>query len=305
MADPPRAVLLWNVIPEYKVLLADVLLDVPLYDVSPGEMYFSSLARYFCNPRPGLPYRTPREYGARLAGVIVKYRAEAQLAAEQLGAAVHVVPNGVPLEPSQLPSPSGRGRAPTRSGGRGEGSLPPRPVFVLGTAARIAPQKKLEDLLTAVRQIAGRLPPYELQIAGGPEQGTEDYARQLREMAAGLNVRWLGEVEDTAAFYRDLDLFAMISEPAGCPNASLEAMSAGLPVVCTDVGGAGEQVVDGCTGRVVPRGDAVAFAAAVFDYACDPQLRARHGAAGRQRIAEHFSVARMVSDYRRILGLDD
>ena len=237
--------------------------------------------------------------------MIVKYRAEARLAAEQLGVAVHVVPNGVPLAPvpaahaaAEFPSPSGRGAG-------GEGSLPPRPVLVLGTAARIARQKKLEDLLLAVRSIADRLPPYELRIAGGPECGAEDYGRQLREMAAGLNVQWLGDVEDTAAFYRDLDLFLMVSEPAGCPNASLEAMSAGLPVVCTDVGGAAEQVVDGCTGRVVPRGDAAAFGAAILDYACDRQLRARHGAAARQRIAEHFSVARMVGDYRRILGLDD
>ena len=285
-AAPPRAVLLWNVIPEHKVLLADVLLDVPLFDVSPGEMYFASLERYFCNPRSGLPYRTAREYGARLAGVIVKYQAEAQLAAERLGAAVHVVPNGVPLAP--VPA-----------------AHDPRPVLVLGTAARLAPQKKLEDLLLAVRSIAGRLPPYELRIAGGPEQGADDFARQLREMAAGLNVQWLGDLEDTAAFYRDLDLFTMISEPAGCPNASLEAMSAGLPVVCTDVGGASEQVVDGCTGRVVPRSDAAAFGAAILDYARDRPLRARHGAAGRQRIAEHFTSARMVGDYQRILGLDE
>ena len=195
------------------------------------------------------------------------------------------MPNGVPLEP--LPAAHG-----------------PRPLVVLGTAARIATQKKLEDLLLAVRSVAHRLPPYELRIAGGPESGAEEYARHLREMAAGLNACWLGDVEDTTAFYRDLDLFAMISEPAGCPNASLEAMSAGLPVICTDVGGAAEQVLDGCTGRVVPRGDAVAFGEAILDYACDSKLRAQHGAAGRQRIVEHFGVARMVAGYRRVLGLD-
>ncbi len=285
-ADPPQAVLLWNVIPEYKVLLADVFLDVPLFDVSPGEMYFASLERYFCNPRPGLPYRTAREYGSRLAGVIVKYRAEARLAVERLGAPVHVVPNGVLLAP--VPA-----------------AHAPRPVFILGTSARIAPQKKLDDLLLVVRGIAGRLPPYELRIAGAPERGADDYARQLREMAVGLNVRWLDDVEDMDAFYRDLDLFAMISEPAGCPNASLEAMSAGLPVVCTDVGGASEQVIDGCNGRIVPRGDTAAFGAAILDYAADRQLRARHGAAGRQRTAERFTTARMVGDYRDILGLDE
>jgi glycosyltransferase involved in cell wall biosynthesis len=283
-AEPPQAVLLWNVIPEYKVLLADVLMDVPLFDVSPGEMYFASLERYFRCPRPGLPYRTPQEYGARLAGAIVKYGAEAALASERLGTVVYVVPNGVPLDPTHAIHAA-------------------RPTLVLGTAARISPQKKLEDLLEAVRLAADRLPPYELRIAGGVETGADDYSHQIRELAAGLNVRWLGELADPSAFYRDLDLFVMISEPAGCPNASLEAMSAGLPLVATDFGGAREQVIDGATGRIVPRSDAAAFAAAILDYARDPELRAAHGAAGRQRIAEHFAVARMVSDYRRILKL--
>ena len=283
-AAPPQAVLLWNVIPEYKMLLADALLDVPLFDVSPGEMYFASLERYFRCPRPGLPYRTPQEYGARLAGAIVKYRAEAALAEERLGTAVHVVPNGVPLDPTPAKHAA-------------------RPTLVLGTAARISPQKKLEDLLAAVRLAAERLPPYELRIAGGVETGADEYARLIREQAHGLNVQWLGELADPSAFYRDLDLFVMISEPAGCPNASLEAMSAGLPVVCTDVGGACEQVIDGVTGCIVPRGDAAAVAAAMLDYAHDPRLRALHGAAGRQRIAAHFDVARMILDYRRILGI--
>ncbi len=51
-----------------------------------------------------------------------------------------------------------------------------------------------------------------------------------------------------------LDVFVMISHPAGCPNASLEAMSAGLPIIATDYGGASEQV-DATIGELVPDGD--------------------------------------------------
>ena len=57
----------------------------------------------------------------------------------------------------------------------------------------------------------------------------------------------------------------MISEPAGCPNASLEALAAGVPVVATDVGGASEQIVDGVTGRLVARRDAAALAEAIVE----------------------------------------
>ena len=97
-ADPPAAVLLWNVLPSYRVLLADGLLHVPLFDVSPGALSFEALDDYFSRPHTGLPYRTTREYGARLAGAIVKYQAEANRAARALGAPVQVIPNGVPID---------------------------------------------------------------------------------------------------------------------------------------------------------------------------------------------------------------
>ncbi|WP_437956011.1 glycosyltransferase [Sorangium sp. So ce119] len=289
--DPPEAVLMWNVIAEHKVLLSDGLLDVPLFDISPGEMYFASLRRYFASPRRGLPYRTPRDYGARLAGVIVKYEAEAALAAEVLGASAHVVPNGVALGPR----PSRPSRPPAAPGPRASGGE--RARLVIGTAARIHPHKKLDELLAALRLSAPRLPPHVLRIAGGVERGAEAHAEALRRMAAGLSVEWVGELDDARGFLRELDVFALIAEPAGCPNASLEAMAEGLPVVATAVGGMSEQVDDGVTGRLVPPGDAEAFAAALVELAGDPARRARMGAAGWERARERFSLERMVADY--------
>ncbi|AUX46585.1 hypothetical protein SOCE26_080910 [Sorangium cellulosum] len=280
--DPPGAVLMWNVIAEHKVLLADGLLDVPLFDVSPGEMYFASLRRYFASPRRGLPYREPREYGARLTGVIVKYAAEAALAAEVLGAPAHVVPNGVVMGARPPAAAAARPR-----GGR----------LAIGTAARIHPHKKLGDLLAALRLAAPRLPPHVLRIAGGVERGAEAHAEELRRLAEGLPVEWVGELSDTRVFLKDLDVFALIAEPAGCPNASLEAMAEGLPVVATAVGGMAEQVDDGATGRLVPPGDAAAFAEALVELGGAPGLRARLGAAGWERARERFSLERMVADY--------
>ncbi|WP_437524766.1 glycosyltransferase [Sorangium sp. So ce726] len=288
--DPPEAVLMWNVIAEHKVLLADGLLDVPLFDISPGEMYFASLRRYFASPRRALPYRAPRDYGARLAGVIVKYGAEAALAAEVLGAPAHVVPNGVALGPRPIAAPCAPAPEPCASGGG-------RALFAIGTAARIHPHKKLDELLAALRLAAPRLPPHVLRIAGGMERGAEAHAEELRRMAAGLSVEWVGELADTRAFLRELDVFALIAEPAGCPNASLEAMAEGLPVVATAVGGMAEQVDDGVTGRLVPPGDAEALSAALVELGADPARRARMGAAGWERARERFSLERMVADY--------
>lgn len=284
-AAPPRAVLFWNVITSCKILLADGFTDTPIYDVSPGEMYFASLAKYFAQPRPGLPVLTPRDYGARLAGVVVKYAAEAEAAAA-LGAPVHVIRNGI--------TPRARGEV-DRSREEAHGTL------FIGTAARLSPDKRLEELLDAFRLSLPRLPRCELHIAGGVERGAESYARELRRRARGLPVRWCGELPGTAGFLAGLDLFAMISEPAGCPNASLEAMAAGLPVIATDVGGAGEQVLDGITGRLTPRGDSRAIADALIELALDPAKRAHFGAAGAAHVRENFSVEEMIGNYRSLI----
>jgi glycosyltransferase involved in cell wall biosynthesis len=277
--DPPAAVLLWNVIPEYRVLIADGLLGVPLFDVSPGALSFDALDRYFARPRPGLPYRSAAEYGARLSGAIVKYHAEAARAAT-LGAPVHVIPNGVPLDAAPLRRPGSR--------------------LVIGTSARINPQKRLELLIEAVRRAHPALPRYVLRVAGGIERGCEAYAAELRRQAEGLPVEWLGGLDDVAEFLRGLDLFALVSEPAGCPNASLEAMAAGLPVVATEVGGMGEQVEDGVTGRLVGREDVAGLARALIEAACEPERREIWGEAARRRAGERFGLTRMVEDYRRV-----
>ncbi len=278
-ADPPASVLFWNALATHKVLLADALFDVPLFDVSPGEMYFASLERYFGAPRPGVPYLTARDYGSRLAGVIVKYEAERALAARTLGAPVHVVPNGVPI-----PEP-----VPARAGS---------PV-VVGTAVRIHPHKKLEELLDALRIVHEHDKGVTLHIAGGPDQGQEAYFEALQRSTSDLPVVWLGETA-VEPFLQTLDVFALVAEPAGCPNASLEALAAGLPVVATDVGGMTDQIEDGVSGRLVPRANPTALAAALSELCADVAVRARLGAAARERATALFSVARMVADYRRI-----
>ena len=177
------------------------------------------------------------------------------------------------------------------------------PKIIFGTAARINPQKRLEDLLEAFHLAHRRLPEYSLRIAGGVERGCESYAAKLRRMSHELPVEWLGEAGDVGAFHRELDVFVMISEPAGCPNASLEAMAAGLPVIATDVGGASEQVTSGRSGILVPRRDAQAFAEAIVELTVSAKLREQMGIAGRELIRERFSVERMVADYRRVFGL--
>jgi glycosyltransferase involved in cell wall biosynthesis len=316
-ADPPRSVTFWNAIQSYKLHVADALLRVPVFDVSPGEMFYDSLDGYCAKPRGGLPYRSSRDYGERLAGVIVKYSAEAEMARERLGALVHVIPNGVPCPGTVLPTPvSERTREDPDLGTRNESGSSRRTVqtprresqcggsAIIGTAARLHPHKRIEDLIDAFRLASERVPGAVLRIAGGADTGQDDYAAMLRSRAEGRNVEWLGEIANASEFHRDLDLFAMISEPAGCPNASLEAMAGGLPVVATDVGGVSEQVIDGVTGRLLPPRDIPAFAEALVQLAKCAECRARMGVAARRHVEQHFSLERMGERYRAVLASD-
>lgn len=277
-ADPPEALIFWNVRPDYKLLIVDALLNTPVYDVSPGEMFFSSFERHVENPRGGLPYRTFRDYGRRLSGVIVKYEAERERASHLLGAPVHVIPNGVPFEDVE------------------RAFRPPGPL-VIGTAARLDPRKHVARLLRALRLAHAQMPAYVLRVAGGEEPGCVGYEAELRRLACSLPVEFVGEIPDTREFLRDLDLFALVAEPAGCPNASLEAMAHGLPVVATNVGGMSEQIEDGVTGRLVGREDEAGLAAALVELANDPERRAAMGAAGRERARRRFGLQTMVDRY--------
>lgn len=282
-ADPAQAVFFWNLIPWIKILLADALWDTPIFDVSPGEMYYASLDKYWAHPLPGVPCLSAPDYGQRLAGVVVKYQAEAAQAAATLQAPVQVIPNGLPWEeyPEKPPS-SATG------------------IFRWGTAARINPQKRLEELLQAFRLAVPHLPPCELLIAGGVEPGDEDYAQQLRALARDLPVVWMGEV-DIRPFYSRLDAFVMVSHPAGCPNASLEALATGLPVIATDVGGASEQVLDQVTGLLVPPDRPYLIANAMVKLALDPALQQTLGRNARGHIKSHFSLEKMVADYLKLV----
>ena len=278
--DPPEAVLFWNVIPEHKLLFADALHDTRIFDVSPGEMLFASLERYFANPRPGLPSLDAKAYGQRLTGVIVKHASEVELAEKVFQRPVSLIPNGVR---SREPKPEAEATK-----------------WVIGTAARIHPHKRLEDLIAAFRLVNAKWPQTRLRIAGAADAGQEDYAKSLMQSAAGLPVEWCGEISDLAAFHDSVCVFAMISEPAGCPNASLEAMASSLPVVATAVGGAIQQIEDDVTGFLTPPRDVESMATALIRLLEDDELRSRMRLAALERVKTHFSLEQMAASYRSV-----
>jgi len=170
--------------------------------------------------------------------------------------------------------------------------------IVIGSVGRIEAVKDHASLVRAFAALRARRPGLRLRLAligDGPLLP----ALTAQVLEAGLEqVAWLpGARHDVADILRGLTVFALPSLAEGTPGAALEAMASGVPVVGTRVGGVPEVVADGVTGRVVPPADPAALSAALEVYAAAPALAARHGAAGRARVLQHYGMAAMVAAY--------
>jgi glycosyltransferase involved in cell wall biosynthesis len=180
--------------------------------------------------------------------------------------------------------------------------------FVIGTLSRLdEPKKGVAVLLDAVSALQARGVKSSLLIAGSGHSRLE-LEKKARDLGLS-SCEFLGFVEDSAAFYRRLDVFVLPSLSEGMPLVNLEAMASGLPVVTSDVGGAAEAVIDGVTGFVVAPGDAPGLADAIEKLALDSETVVRFGEAGRARVVEQFTsrhmFERISSLYIELISLHD
>lgn len=162
---------------------------------------------------------------------------------------------------------------------------------VVGTAAALRPEKRLDRLIDAFAIARRDHPEAVLVIAGdGPERA----ALEARAHEAGVAeaVSFAGFSRDLRAFYADLDAFALSSDTEQMPMAVLEAMAAGLPVASTDVGDVARMVSTDNRAQVVPK-SAEALAGALSVLMADANARARLGEANLARVAERYDAARM------------
>lgn len=155
--------------------------------------------------------------------------------------------------------------------------------------------KGVDVLLDALRE----LPRVHLTIVG---TGPMENAWRMRAQQLGIaeRVQFVGEVPDDELprYYAACDIFVLPSsersEAFGVVQ--LEAMAAGKPVICTELGtGTSFVNVDGETGLVVPARAPRALADAIARLSADADLRARMGAAGRARVRAEFTLEKMVT----------
>lgn len=173
-------------------------------------------------------------------------------------------------------------------------------VLAIGSVADIITGKRPSDLAAAARPLLER--GAVLLIAGAELDAAE--AQRLSLAAAGLQdrVRLLGRRTDIPKILPAFDIFALASEREEMPMAVLEAMAAGLAVLAVDVGGMDELVIEGETGFLVKARDVAAMTDRLERLAADPELRARLGAAGRQRALSDFDREPIMDKIERVLS---
>ena len=217
---------------------------------------------------PGREREVRAAYG-RLGHVVAVSREFAALAADVLGVErlTHVL-NGV--DPVERVRPPG-------------GAVP-----VVAALGRLTAQKGFDVLLEAVRRLVADGVRLELLLGG---EGRE--ATALAQQAAGLPVRLLGFQDGPRALFARADLFVLPSRVEALPLVLVEAVSAGLPAVATDVGDVRE-ALDGVV-VVVPPEDPVALAEGLRRLLADPVERAQRGEAGARLARERLTARRMAT----------
>lgn len=170
------------------------------------------------------------------------------------------------------------------------------PTFVVGLVATLMPEKRHDLFLRAARTVADRVPGSRFLIVGnGPWRKSVE--EEISDLGLEDRVFLTGELLDPAPAYASMDVSVLCSDREGFSNAILEAMSAGLPVVATDVGGNAEAVVDGETGFIVPPNEVDPLTDRMLLLAKNPDLRTRMGKSGRERAVQRFSLQRMIQGH--------
>jgi len=177
---------------------------------------------------------------------------------------------------------------------------------VVTSVGRLVRGKGLLTLIEAWAIVAHDHPDALLFIVGsGPGVGSQDDTElSLRAAikAAGLHdrVRLSGAVSDVKPYLQASDLFVFTSEQEGFGMALVEAMSCGLPVVCTRIeGAAADLVVDGEHGLKFDVGDAAALCARIERLLANEPMRRRMGAASRAIVEKQLSVDHVAAAYEQ------
>lgn len=171
--------------------------------------------------------------------------------------------------------------------------------LLLVYAGRLEPEKNLSSFITAFSQVTGKFPELHFMIIGS---GSEEapLKRLVARLDLGQKVTFLGQVEEVASILPMADVFVLPSVSEGLPNALLEAMSCGLAVLASAVGGIKDLIRPGHTGLLFAPQDIFQMTEAIIRIAADRSLSARLGKNARLLIEQNHALAKVTCQYQQL-----
>ncbi|HPQ68789.1 MAG TPA: glycosyltransferase [bacterium] len=183
----------------------------------------------------------------------------------------------------------------------------PADGFLVGVIGSLYPVKGQGTLLRAMPRLIAAVPDIHLAVVGRGDMRAA-LERQAADLGIAEYVTFTGYREDAREKLACFDLIVVPSKYEGLSLLVVESMAAGRPVIATHVGGNPEAIEDGVSGLLVPPDDPEVLADACLHVIGDPALAKRLGREARRRVAERFSLRRMVEQYQnlylRTLGRD-
>ena len=171
--------------------------------------------------------------------------------------------------------------------------------YLVGSLGRLTHQKGYDVLLEAVARIPDR--DVCVVIAGNGES-LAGLKKQAQSLDLGERVHFSGYQRDVSGLLGAVDVYVQPSRFEGMPNAVLEAMAAGCPIVASAVDGNCELIQDGETGWLVQPEDSAALARAILDALSDPDEARRRGRAAQNKVHAEYSLERMTDAWCAVLG---
>ena len=169
---------------------------------------------------------------------------------------------------------------------------------------RLDPVKGLDVLVRAFETVTKQIDVHLLLAGDGPLRG--ELNTQIEACSTPDRIHLLGSRDDVPELLRCADAFAFPSRTEGLPNALLEAMAAGCPIVTTDVPGCRDLIRNDDTGLLVPYGDTAALSQALSKLLTRRDTATRLGSNAQQSVSENWHFDRTLdayeSLYRKVLG---
>jgi glycosyltransferase involved in cell wall biosynthesis len=199
---------------------------------------------------------------------------------------VSVIPNGTSM-PANPDRPGGR----TPSGSLAAQYRVPANAPTVGIVGRISREKRVDVFIKACTYISARRPDTHFFVIGtGPDDST---IRQLAESSGLDHIHITGHYPDISDVYGSLDVLVHAADFEGLPLVILEAMSSGVAVVATAVGGIRELIRHGDNGLLADRRDPHGLANGVLALLADPELSRSVAQAAQRTVREKHTIETM------------